>query len=277
MNPYHTSFRGPLIPGLALLVMVPGCGRFDRGPGGVWDELARPTMGPPVLYEDPATEGLPEPARRLLRWSIEEGTPRARSVEIRMEGTITLDPARGPIPMEAIQILAPPEGFIWSARTSGGLMRIRGFDRFSNGEGEMRWKLFGVIPVVRARGADVTRSAAARLAMEGLLVPAWLVPRGDAPSGVRWEGVDDTHARYRVVIGGEEVVTTVAIDEEGRPLRAWAERWNEGRYERFGVEFSGEIRSGGYRIPARVQAGWRLGEPDEFRFFDAVITELRYR
>jgi len=284
-------------PAVLLLLALPGCGRFDRGPAGHWDELARPGTGPLVHFDPAMVEGLPDPARRLLLWSIEPGTPLARTAEVSMSGTIVLDPARGPIPMEAVQILTPPVGFIWSARTHGGLMRIRGYDRFSQGEGEMRWKLFGLIPVMRATGADVTRSAAARLLMEGVMVPAYLVPappvlappvpapeagaaerpQADHGGTPRWEAVDDRHARYRATVAGEEVVTTVEVDPDGRPLRAWAERWNEGAYERFQVELSGEITSGGYRIPSRVQAGWRLGDPDEFRFFDATLTRLEYR
>ena len=274
-------------PVFLLLMALPGCERFDRGPAGHWEELSQPGTGP-VVRSDPAmVEGLPDPARRLLLWSIEPGTPLARTAEVSMRGTITLDADRGPVPIEAVQVLTPPEGFIWSARTHGGLLRIRGYDRFSQGEGEMRWKLFGLIPVMRATGEDVTRSAAARLLMEGVMVPGYLVPapeRGqeghpkrDGEGTPRWEAVDDRHARFRATVAGEEVVTTVEVDSDGRPLRAWAERWNEGAYERFQVDLSGEITSGGYRIPSRVQAGWRLGDPDEFRFFDATLTRIEFR
>jgi hypothetical protein len=264
-------------PGILVLLALPGCGRFDRGPAGHWDELTQPASALAEHFDPAMVAGLPEPAQRFLLAAIEPGTPLARSVEVAMEGTIVLDPERGPIAMEAVQVLAPPDGFIWSARTWGGLMRIRGYDRFSHGEGEMRWKLFGLIPVMRAQGADVTRSAAARLAMESLMMPAFLLPgvsRGASPA---WEEVDDRHARFRVVIGGEEVVTTVEVDPDGRPLRAWAQRWNEGSYERFEVQFDGEISADGYRIPSSIVAGWRLGDPDEFRFFDATVTRLSYR
>jgi hypothetical protein len=260
-----------------LALVLPGCGGFDRGPSGEWDELARPAAPPAVAFEEAMLEGLPEPAQRFLLWSIEPGTPLARTVEVSMSGTIVLDPARGPIPMDAVQVLAPPEGFIWSARTRGGMMRIRGYDRYFRGEGEMRWKLFGLIPVMRATGSDVTRSAAARLVMEALMMPAYLVPREGIDPAPRWEEVDERHARFRVQLAGEEVATTVEIDPDGRPLRAWAQRWNEGAYERFEVQFEGEIAADGYRIPSRVQAGWRLGDPDEFRFFDAELTELSFR
>ncbi len=260
-----------------MLMALPGCARFDRGPSGHWEELALPTAAPVEPFDPAVVEDLPEPARRFLLRAIEPGTPLARSAELAMEGTIVLDPERGPISMEAVQVLAPPHGFIWSARTWGGVMRIRGFDRFSAGEGEMRWKLFGLIPVMRASGSDVTRSAAARLAMEAVLVPAFLVPGQGAGPAPTWEAVDDRVARFRLAVGGEEVVTHVEVDPDGRPLRAWALRWNDGSYERFQVELSGEFESGGFRVPARVEAGWRLGDPDEFRFFDARLTSVTYR
>jgi hypothetical protein len=270
--------RSLVSAGAALLLVLPACGGFDRGPGGAWEELSREGGGEP--FDPGMVEGLPEPARRFLLHAIEEGTPLARSVEVSMEGTLVLDPEREPLPMRAIQVLSPPDGFVWSARTMGGLMRIRGYDRYSNGEGEMRWKLLGFIPVMRATGPDVTRSAAARMAMEGVMVPSWLVPRDsrdESESAVRWEEVDDDHARFVVNVGGERVATTIRVDVEGRPLRAWADRWNEGKYERFQVEFNGEFQAGGYRIPADIEAGWRLGDPDEFRFFRARLTEVTFR
>lgn len=273
--PHNRPPRHPAAPPLAILLgtfALPGCG-YDHGPPGLWDELSRAPAEAPGRFDPALLDGLPDPARRFLEYAITPGTPLARSVILTMEGTIVLDPARPPVPMTAEQVLAPPDGFVWSARTQGGLMRIRGFDRFGRGEGEMRWKLFGVIPVMRARGADVTRSAAARLAMEAVLLPSALVPGG----AYRWEAVDDNHARYVTTIGGETVATTLEVDPRGRPLRAWADRWNEGAYERFEVRLSGAYEAGGYRLPGHLVAGWRLGDPDEFAFFEARLTGATFR
>ncbi len=271
----------------ALLVLLPGCGDFDRGPEGAWDTLSdgMPEEGvesatergftPAPFFEPAMVEGLPAPARRFLLRAIAEGTPLAASVELAMTGTIRLDRERDPLPMTAVQVLAPPRGFIWSARAGSGLLRIRGFDRFSHGTGEMRWRLFGVLTVMRATGDDVTRSAAGRLAMEGVLLPSALVPR---PGGsVVWEEVDEDHARFTLSVGPERVTTTLQVDPEGRPLRAWADRWNEGKYERVQVELSGSFTRDGYTLPERVEAGWRLGEPDAFPFFAARLTDARFR
>ena len=268
----HPLGRTPPLMILLGTTFLPGCG-YDHGPPGLWDELSRIPTDEPGRFDPASLDGLPDPARRFLARAIAPDTPLARSVNLTMEGTIVLDPERPPVPMTAEQVLAPPEGFVWSARTHGGLMRIRGFDRLGRGEGEMRWKLFGVIPVMRARGEDVTRSAAARLAMEAVLLPSALVPGGP----YRWEAVDGDHARYITTILGETVSTTLEVDPEGRPLRAWADRWNEGTYERFEVRLSEELEAGGYRLPERLVAGWRLGDPDEFRFFEARLTGAVFR
>lgn len=223
---------------------------------------------------DPAmVDGLPEPARRYLLWAIAPGTPPARGIELEMHGTIRLAPDRDPLPMTATQFLAPLVEFTWQARTHGGLMRIRGFDRYTGGEGEMRWKLFGVIPVMRASGPDITRSAAGRLAMESVMAP-WALAPG---RGAAWETVDEDRALFRMRVGEEEVATTLTVAADGRPVRASAMRWRGDAgpdgpgYLRFDVEMEGEMQAGGYRIPRRLVAGWRLGEEDGFAFFDATL------
>jgi hypothetical protein len=73
---------------------------------------------------------------------------------------------------EAEWALAPPDGFIWAATTHLGRVFIRGFDRYTGGSGQRRWRLFGRIPLLSAQGADVARSALGRLLGELCFVPA---------------------------------------------------------------------------------------------------------
>ena len=228
------------------------------------------------MFDPEIVKDLPDPARRFLLRAIAPGTLLADAVELEMHGTLRLAPDRDPAPFVAEQFLAPPERFVWRARTTGGLLRIRGFDRYEEGEGEMRWRLFGLIPVVRADGPDVTRSAAGRLAMEAILVPSTLLPG----RGATWEPVDGARARYRMTVGDETVETTLDVDGEGRPVRAEALRWSERAgpgYEPFVVELAGALSGGGYTIPSRIEAGWSLGEADEFRFFRSTLDQARFR
>jgi hypothetical protein len=136
-----------------------------------WGRLSQPTESPPGF--DPAmTEPLPEPARRWLTHVIAPGTPVARAVIVEMRGHIRLGRW---IPFGAVQLQAPPTGFIWAARVGWGPVWIGGYDRYCDASGEMRWRLFGRIKLMSAAGRDINRSTAGRVALDALLVPtAWL-------------------------------------------------------------------------------------------------------
>ncbi len=261
-----------VLPAVTLLTLA-GC-TPSAGLDPVREALR--VSGDGTTWDPSEAEGLPGPAQRMLLRAIATGTPLASSVELHMEGTMVLEPGSDPLPFRAHQLLAPPRGFLWSAEAGRGLARIDGFDRYLDGEGEMRWSIRGLIPVIRAGGEDVTRSAAGRLAMEAILLPSALLPG----PGISWQEVDEGAARFTMSIGDEVVETLVEVDPEGRPTRVSALRWSEAAgpgYDRFVVELSGELEVDGYRIPSRIEAGWRLGEPDEFRFFRAELLTARFR
>jgi hypothetical protein len=266
--------RATALAGVTLLVLAGyGC---DRDASRQWDALRM--AGDTTAFDPAMVAQLPEPARRFLTWAIAPGTPLPGSVELDMHGEIRLAPDGELMAMTARQILAPPVGFIWRARVDRGLVRIRGYDRYVDGQGEMRWRLYGLVPVVRATGEDVTRSAAGRLAMEAVLQPAALLPG----RGARWEPVNENAARFTLTVNDETVTTLLVVDPEGRPVRASAMRWRPESpdgpaYVRFDVEMSGEARVGGITLPRRLRAGWRLGEADEFRFFQATLDQATFR
>ena len=61
---------------------------------------------------------------------------------------------------------------------------------------------------------------------------------------------------------------------------ASAKRWSDAAgpgYARFVVELDGELESGGYRIPSRIDAGWHFGPGTDFRFFQATLDEAVFR
>ena len=245
-----------------------------------WVDLASTTSDEPAVFDEAMVQDLPAPAQRYLLRAIRPGTPLATSVTFRMTGSMRLQPGSDLLPMQANQILAPPHGFVWRARVGAGLLRFRGFDRFGDGQGELRWWLHGLLPVVNASGDDVRRSAAGRLAGEAILVPSTLLPR----NGVRWEARDDSTAVFEMNVGDEPVRVTIVVDAEGRlenvRIRRWRDDAGEGApgFDHFDVDqFVDERTISGYTVPTSFRAGWRLNEADGFPFFFASISELTYR
>jgi hypothetical protein len=276
MNAGTVALALMVVVAAAISVLLLGSARESGQLRRTWSILELP--GGADVFDPSMVEGLPAPARRWLLRAITPGTPLARSAVLRMHGTIRLQPGAEPWPMRAEQVLAPPDGFIWKAEVGRGLMWIRGFDSYAGGHGRLRWRLWGLVPVVSQSDADTDRSAAGRLGGESALVPSALLPR----SGAVWESVDDRTARFILDVDGERVASTITVDDAGRLTRVVIRRWNGDEangpvgYIPFVVVFEGEKNFGGYTIPARLVAGWeRDGLPDPF--FVAELDEAVYR
>ncbi len=224
------------------------------------------------MFTDAELVGLPDPVRRMFTAAIAPGTPLATTAVVEMRGEIRL---KRWTRFRARQVVTPQTGFVWSARA--GL--VSGFDRYVGGEGEMRWKLLGLVPVQQAAGPDISRSAAGRVAGEAILVPTALLPR----FGVEWTAVADDHVSARMRLDAYETQCHYALDPAGQVTAWWFERWgdpdNTGnwRLHPFGIDVSAHRTFSGVTVPSAGLAGWSYGTDrwEEGAFFRLEITALR--
>jgi hypothetical protein len=242
-----------------------------------WQRLAALQPAAPRVFSISMLAGLPEPARRYFTFAIQPGTPILPVTEIDMTGQFSLGTKDKPAyqPMEARQILAAPEGFVWTMRTRGG-MPVSGSDAGS----WTRFRIFGLIPVARLGGdPDHTRSAYGRYVAEAAIwAPAALLP-GPA---VTWEAPDKDQARVTVRHGDLEQAVDLTLDGQGRPVEVRFQRWSNAnpdkvhRLQPFGAVMSDFREVEGYRLPFRVEAGNMFGTDDYFPFFLADVTAIRF-
>lgn len=221
-----------------------------------------------------AVDAPPDAARRFLRHAIAEGAAAASAVLLRMAGQIRVGRW---LPFQAVQVISS-EANVWAARAGWRALPITGFDRFADGRGEMRWLLAGRIPLMRASGPDVDRSAAGRLAIEATI---WLPTAFEA---LEWRaGSDPDTAVASRRIAGEEVTVDLHLDGDGRPrtvtMRRWAnpnrEPWS---YYPFGGLLEEETTVGGITIPIAVRVGYWPGTErwGEGEFFRARIIDAAF-
>ena len=238
-------------------------------------ELLTGGRRPPDPFDPSMTADLPEPARRWLTHAIAPGTPLWESVTLTMRGEIRLGSWR---PFTARQVLSPPRGFIWAANARFSGLPVTGFDRYSSGSGQMDWRLGGLLPVMRASGPDVTRSAAGRLAGETTLVPT-------AFRAATWSrGVDDDHTVVTWRIDEHDERAELRVGADGRLLGVLMQRWGNpngtpfGRYP-FGVAIEAEETWSGVTIGSVLRAGWWWGtdRQPEGEFFRARISAADFR
>jgi len=242
-----------------------------------WQRLAALQPSAPALFSTDLIADLPEPARRYFTFAIQPGTPLLPVAEIDMTGQFSLGTKDNPSyqPMEARQILAAPQGFVWAMRTRGG-MPVSGSDAGS----WTRFRIFWLIPVARLGGdPDHTRSAFGRYVAEAVIwSPAALLP-GPA---VTWEALDKDRARVTIRHDGLEQAVDVTVDADGRPVEVRFQRWSNAnpdkvhRLQPFGALMSDFQDVQGYRLPFRIEAGNMFGTDDYFPFFLADVTGIRF-
>lgn len=244
--------------------------------------LAAAQPASPARFDPSMVADLPDPARRYFQFTIKAGTRLYTVAELEMTGRFGLGTKEAPnyMAMRAHQVLAAPEGFVWSMSARSGLMRVSGSDAAAGGQSWTRFWLMGLIPVARFGGTpDHRRSAFGRYVAEAVFwTPAALLPG----SGVAWENVDEATARVTLSYGGIEQSVDVTVDAEGRPARVVFPRWSDANADRtfrlqpFGG-FLSEFRDfDGFRLPTHVEAGNQFGTDAYFPFLIADVTRITF-
>ncbi len=142
----------------------------------------------------------------------------------------------------------------------------------------MDWRLFGLIPVMRSAGPDVSRSAAERAAAEAVWVPTSLLPRW----GVEWSAMGHDRIRARFRIAEYPVQLDLSLSAGGLVRTVVFKRWGDpdgsGNFglHHFGGEFTDHAGFGGVTIPVEGRLGWHFGTDrwTEGEFFRYRITDL---
>lgn len=229
------------------------------------------------VFDPQCVDRLPDTARRYLAHAIAPGIRLASAVRLRMHGDIRLGRW---FPFTAEQLIRPDRGLIWQATVRMHGLPVVGFDRLIDGAAQMRWRLLGLVPLMQARGPDITRSAAGRLAAETVWLPSCLC--GDA---VRWEDRGTAATTAQLCVAGEATAIELGIGDEGGLRSIRMQRWgNPGggafRSLEFGAHVEDEATFAGYTIPSRLRVGWHIRErgfASDGEFFRVTIDAAEFR
>lgn len=216
--------------------------------------------------------GLPEPVALYLRASGARARPDVRRVRLVQAGEFLVRPKLGRWgAFEAVEELtARPPSFDWDARirmAPGLVVRVR--DRFADGGGSMRARLFGFLPVAKAEGSPaIDRGALHRYLAEAAWCPPALAPE----AGILWTGLGPSSARATLTASGVTVSLDFRFDTDGRiesvfaPDRErdaggrteptpWEGRWTAwGERDGFRIPIAGEVS---WLLPEETQTYWR--------------------
>jgi hypothetical protein len=248
----------------------------------VWEDLTRKPQNASAIFNPSSVDTLPEPARRYFLFTIRAEAPIRTVTEIHMRGEIGLGTKRNPNyqPMRAKEILAPPDGLVWSVKAGHGVIQIAGSDGFDGETSWVRFWLMNTIPIVRAGGtSDHARAAFGRVIAEAVFwAPATLLPNRH----VTWEAVNRDTARAKVTYRGLTQAVDVTVDNDGRPTMVVIPRWSDAnadksyRLQPFGGYLSDFRDVDGYMLPTRVEGGNFIGTEEYFPFYKVDVETIRF-
>jgi hypothetical protein len=255
--------------------MIDLIGRSGLPALATWRRLA--AHRPPVdVFDVSMVADLPEPVRRWLTHAIAPGTPLWQTVVLKMHGQLHI---KMWLPFMAVQLHAPPNGYVWAARAMAGPIPIIGYDRYADADGDMHWGLFGRVQVVNASGPDLSRAAAGRAAIDAIFVPtACLGPN------VTWtEGTTRDSAVAEWHVGGQVQRCELTVGADGSLHKVTMLRWAQPKGEQwgeylFGGFLDGELECHGVRVPRRARVGYFIGTSrwHNGEFFRAEMTSVKF-
>ena len=227
----------------------------------------------PQKFDRAMVADLPEPARRYFMFSIAQGTPLLPVAEFRMSGQFSLGDKNRPnyLMINAHQVLAAPNGFVWKMRTQPSHLRLSGSDSAA----WTRFWMGGIVPVARGGGdADHARAAFGRYGAEAIFwTPAAVLP---GPN-VSWTALDTDTAKMTMRHSGMEQTVHVKVAQDGQPTEVTFPRWSNAnpdniyQLQTFGGYLSKYKEVQGYHIPTHVEAGNFFGSDAYFPFYKIDI------
>lgn len=203
----------PVLLAAAVFLLVPyspTASRFRR----VAAEKIASTGRIDGVFAERDIENLPAPVQRYFRFAGFLGTPKMaymrasfKDVDFLMDGGRELR-----IDYQQLNLTARPERFALISSSVAG-MPFEGLDSYEGGQGSMRGTLAKVIPLFDQRGESMDRSSLVTWLAECLLAPSAALN-----DFVRWEAVDETHAKASATWGNLTVSGTFAFSGAGELL-----------------------------------------------------------
>jgi hypothetical protein len=219
---------------------------------------------------------VPALVRRYLDRALPSGESEALRVRIAQTGTMRLKPGGRELRFTAVEEFAVAEvAFSWRARFSLlPLVSLRVVDGYAAGEGHLEARLFGLLPVMRARGQEISEGEAHRYLAELPWVPHAML----ANRRLEWRDLDAHAVEVATQVGSARPAVRLELDAAGDIVTTScdARPYREGRTSTprpWAGTFSDHAVVGGVRIPTRAEVRWELAD-GPFTYWRGAVTAL---
>lgn len=204
---------------------------------------------------------LPSPVKKWLECSGAIGSAIPNGVSIRQKGEMRLKPGGRWMGFKARQIFrSDTPSFIWSVKIRQPFFTMTGRDIFLDGKASMKILLFSLFEIVNISGNEKTDEDSC---IRYLAEMCWF-PSAALADYIRWEAIDEHHAKATMEFGNRKVSGVFRFTKHGDILSFTAER----HYGPRQISTTWEVVNtewqlfGGFHIPSRSSVTWKLPDGD---------------
>lgn len=223
---------------------------------------------------------LPLPVQKYFTYCGYIGTPKMSSimldfkdVDFRMDAnskkTIKIDYTQ-------YNFVERPDRFAYIDSSMMGIP-FEGFDSFLNGNGSMKGVLAKLITLFHQKGESMDRACLVTHLSESLIIPNVALQ-----DYIKWESIDDTHAKATSTYYGMTVSGVFTFDDNGAMLsfrtrdRLATNPDGSSREADWSAICKDYVETNGIKHPSTLQAVWHFEEGDDL-YFDGKNVLLEYK
>lgn len=222
-------------------------------------------------------DDLPEPVKNWLRHSGMIGKPFIKVGKVTQQAEMKMKPEqKNWMPAIATQYTTIDKpAFIWTVDLKmNQVMKIKGRDKFENGQGEMLIKLNSLFNIVNEEGEKLNEGTIQRYLGELVWFPSLAL----SPY-ITWEQVSDTSAKATMTYLGTTGSGTFYFNSDGdfTQYSAMRYRGNEEHAKRseWVLQVNDYKTFEGIKVPEKMMATWKLEEGD-WTWLKLEITDLKF-
>lgn len=166
---------------------------------------------PGDLLTEADIKSLPQPVQKYLKYSGVINKPRVKNMRIVFEGEMR-SKGKDWFPFQSVQYNFfddPTRLFFMKARMFG--MVVPGYHDYQDKTARMNVKLFGLFPVMHAKGPEMNKAETVTVFNDMcLMAPATLIDER-----IQWEPIDNTSARAHFTNGVNKISAILYFNEKG--------------------------------------------------------------
>ena len=220
--------------------------------------------------------GLPDPVQKYLHYAQVIGKQWINAVRLQQRGYFRMKQGQEWMSLNAKQYYTTdPPGFIWQAKVQANpFFWISGEDKYYQGKGNMKIKLFSFIKVADVAGPKLDQGAMLRYLSEIIWFPTAYL--GDY---IKWDSVGSDSAKATMSYGGITASAILCYDDTGRLINFTTDRYmgmgDKATLEKWSTPIEEYAEKNGFMIPITGKAVWNLSDGN-FTYFDGEIIDIEY-